>query len=82
MWGGLAQNEPENHATTEDVVEPFALAYTTPRPPAPGTPFTYDAGQQMNTCSDGTLAAVNYPILLSTATTQSTAGSKTHSDDD
>ncbi|MFF3123384.1 putative ATP-grasp-modified RiPP [Streptomyces sp. NPDC057908] len=63
-------------------MKPFALTYTTPRPPAPATPFTYDAVRQMNTCPDGTLAAVNYPVLTSTASTTSTAGSATHNDDD
>ncbi|MFE2600092.1 putative ATP-grasp-modified RiPP [Streptomyces sp. NPDC059396] len=63
-------------------MKPFALAYTTPRPPAPAMPFTYDAARQMSVCPDGSLAAVNYPALTSTASTTSTAGSKTHSDDD
>ncbi|MFF2013991.1 putative ATP-grasp-modified RiPP [Streptomyces sp. NPDC058195] len=63
-------------------MKPFALAYTTPRTPEPATSFTYDAARQMNTCPDGTLAAENYPVLLSTASTTSTAGSATHNDDD
>ncbi|WP_327259985.1 putative ATP-grasp-modified RiPP [Streptomyces sp. NBC_01240] len=61
---------------------PFALQYATPRLPEPATPYTFDPARQMNVCPDGTLAAVNYPVLLSTASTTSTAGSATHNDDD
>jgi putative ATP-grasp target RiPP len=62
---------------------PFALAYAEPRAATPVMPFTYDAKQQLNVCSDGkTLAADNWPVLMSTATTTSTAGSATHNDDD
>ncbi|MFF2405712.1 putative ATP-grasp-modified RiPP [Streptomyces sp. NPDC058092] len=61
---------------------PFALPYATPRPSEPAAPYTFDPASQMNTCPDGTLAAVNYPVLMSTASTTSTAGSATHNDDD
>ncbi|WP_331764770.1 putative ATP-grasp-modified RiPP [Streptomyces sp. NBC_01238] len=61
---------------------PFALQYATPRLPEPATPYTFDPARQMNVCPDGTLAATNYPVLLSTASTTSTAGSATHNDDD
>ncbi|MFF8696230.1 putative ATP-grasp-modified RiPP [Streptomyces sp. NPDC015144] len=63
-------------------MKPFALTYAAPRPPAPATPFTYDAARQMSTCPDGALAAENYPLLLGTSSTTSTAGSATHRDDD
>jgi putative ATP-grasp target RiPP len=62
--------------------QPFALAYAQPRQEAPPTPFAYDPATQTNLCADGTTAAANFPILLSTATTSSTAGSATHNDDD
>ncbi|MFD5514093.1 putative ATP-grasp-modified RiPP [Streptomyces sp. NPDC127051] len=61
---------------------PFALKYTRPREAEPETPFTYNADRQLNVCADGSLAAENYTILMGTAATSSTAGSKTHSDDD
>ncbi|MFB7555332.1 putative ATP-grasp-modified RiPP [Streptomyces brevispora] len=61
---------------------PFALKYATPRQPEPVTPFRYDDSRQMNVCPDGSPAAENYPVLLSTASTTSTAGSATHNDDD
>lgn len=61
---------------------PFALSYATPRTPAPVTPFTYDPAQQMNTVPGGGLAADNTPLMLRTAVTTSTAGSRTHNDDD
>lgn len=61
---------------------PFALKYATPRLPEPATPFTFDPARQMNICLDGSPAATNYPVLLSTASTTSTAGSQTHNDDD
>lgn len=67
--------------TTETI--PFALAFAKSRRAEPETPYVYDERQQLNVCEDGvTLAADNWPLLLSTAPTSSTAGSKTHSDDD
>lgn len=62
-------------------MRPFALSYATPRLPEPATPFVFDAERQLNVCPDGTPAAENFPVLLATATTTSTAGSKTHFDD-
>jgi putative ATP-grasp target RiPP len=59
----------------------FALAYAEQRAPEPETPFTFDPARQLNVCMDGSLAAENFPMLLVTSTTQSTAGSKTHNDD-
>ncbi|WP_030386546.1 putative ATP-grasp-modified RiPP [Streptomyces sp. NRRL S-241] len=60
----------------------FALTYAQPREAEPAMPYTYDKNKQMNVCPDGTLAAENYPLLMGTAATSSTAGSRTHSDDD
>ncbi|MCY0941933.1 hypothetical protein [Streptomyces antarcticus] len=60
----------------------FALAYAQPRTAEPAMLYAYDKNQQMNVCADGTLAAENYPILMGTSATSSTAGSRTHSDDD
>jgi putative ATP-grasp target RiPP len=62
-------------------VTPFALSYATPRQPEPATPYSFDAERQLNVCPDGTPAAENVPVLLLTASTTSTAGSKTHFDD-
>jgi putative ATP-grasp target RiPP len=61
---------------------PFALSYAQPRAAEPNTPFTYDPSQQLNVCGDGSRAADNWPVLMSTASTTSTAGSQTHNDDD
>jgi putative ATP-grasp target RiPP len=66
----------------EAAMPAFALRYATPRETAPAPQYVYDPAQQLNQCPDGTLAAENYPMLLSTATTSSTAGSATHNDDD
>lgn len=59
----------------------FALGFAAPRQPEAVTTFTYDPAQQMNVSADGGLIAENGSVLMSTATTTSTAGSKTHSDD-
>lgn len=64
------------------VPPPFALGFAQPRQPEPITPFAYDQNQQLNILDDGSLAADNYTVLMSTATTTSTAGSATHNDDD
>jgi hypothetical protein len=61
---------------------PFALAIAAvPRDPEPDWPYSYDPFLQLNYSPDGQLAAHNYPLLLSTATTVSSAGSKRHCDD-
>lgn len=61
---------------------PLLLAYATKRTPEPPTDcLAYDPAQQMSVCPDGTLAARNIPVLLSTASTVSSAGSKRHADD-
>jgi putative ATP-grasp target RiPP len=61
---------------------PFALGFAQPRQAAPVAPFTYDKRQQLNVLADGSPAADNHAVLMSTAATSSTAGSKTHNDDD
>ncbi|MFD7860988.1 putative ATP-grasp-modified RiPP [Streptomyces sp. NPDC059783] len=61
---------------------PFALQFATVRQPDAATSFSYDPTQQMSFLPDGTPAALAHAELLRTASTSSTAGSKTHSDDD
>ncbi|MEU9405691.1 hypothetical protein AB0E08_08290 [Streptomyces sp. NPDC048281] len=61
---------------------PFALAFAQPREPEHATPYSYSAKHQINLCADGSRAADNHPMLMATSGTTSTAGSKTHADDD
>ncbi len=60
----------------------FLLGYGEARAPESATEsFTYDPASQLNVTADGGLAARDHAVLMSTASTTSTAGSKTHLDD-
>lgn len=61
---------------------PFVLRTATRRTPEPLVPWTYDPGRQLNTTPDGEPTGDDWDLLLATSNTQSTAGSKTHNDDD
>jgi len=60
----------------------FLLAFGEDRTPEIPTGFTYDPVSQMNVTSAGGFAARDHAVLMSTASTPSQAGSKTHLDDD
>ncbi|MFE0490135.1 putative ATP-grasp-modified RiPP [Streptomyces griseoaurantiacus] len=61
---------------------PFALGFAQPRQAKPSTPLTYDPRQQVSVTADGRPAAEDHILLMGTSVTTSTAGSKTHNDDD
>lgn len=63
-------------------MKPFALSYAHARTPEVTELYTYDAQRQLNVLSDGTPAVERGAVLMATGSTSSTAGSKTHSDDD
>ncbi|MGW3245377.1 putative ATP-grasp-modified RiPP [Streptomyces sp. NPDC001070] len=63
-------------------MRPFALIHA--RPATPETfvaPYTYDSALQLNVLPDGRPVISDRALLLATAATVSTAGSKTHFDD-
>jgi putative ATP-grasp target RiPP len=60
----------------------FALAYAEPRQAEVPPPYAFDPEQQVNVLPGGEKASEDLVILMSTGATSSTAGSKTHNDDD
>lgn len=61
---------------------PFALGFGQQRQPEPAAAFAYDAQQQVSTFPNGSLAVFDRALMAGTGATSSTAGSKTHNDDD
>jgi putative ATP-grasp target RiPP len=61
---------------------PFALGFAQARQAAPVASYAYDPRQQVNVVPDGRRAADDHIVLMGTGATTSTAGSKTHNDDD
>lgn len=65
-------------------MQPLVLRAATPRGPEPAVPYAYNPTTQMNETPDGdTISGWPGELLeLATSNTQSSAGSKTHNDDD
>ena len=63
-------------------MRPFALIHARPATPETFTAaFTYDGSRQLNVLPDGRPVISDPDLLVVTAATVSTAGSKTHFDD-
>lgn len=61
---------------------PFALGFGQARLAEPVLPFSYDPRQQISVGTDGRRAVDDHAVVMGTGATSSTAGSKTHNDDD